>query len=170
MIGDKMGDLLHYSIGPTVLDRSRIYDQDEFRGFKPNGLWLSVSGDDDWEWWCRENEFNIGGYVHRATLVEENILWLRTAAEIDRFHAEWSEQDDVWRRGGTAPLSDDFVRRQWPVNWRAVTEHYDGIMIAPYQWSRRMGGPFWYYGWDCASGCVWQLDAVETFESVNAQV
>lgn len=164
--------LLHHSIQPTVLDRSRSYDQDKFRGFKPNGLWVSVTGDGeyDWESWCRDNEFGIGECVHRVTLRDDaNIAWLHTAADIDTFHTNWSEPGEVWR-GGTAPLSDEYVRMQWEVNWQNVAEQFDGIIITPYQWSRRMGGPFWYYGWDCASGCVWQLDAVETFERINVNV
>lgn len=160
-----MSELLHYNAQPVSLDRSRVYDQREQRGNKPNGLWLSVSGEDDWECWCRENGFGIGGYVHRATLqADANVLWLRTAADIDQFHLDWSEKS-YWT-GGTAPLSDEYVRMHWEVNWQNVAQRYDGIMIAPYQWSRRLGGPFWYYGWDCASGCIWQLDAVASFTQV----
>lgn len=163
-----MEELLHHSIEPVTLDRSRIYDQRQEKHFlKPNGLWLSVSGSDDWESWCRANEFGCGDIVYRVTLrADANIAWLCSGADIDMFHTTWSEPGEVWR-GGTAPLSDEYVRLHWEVNWQRVAQQFDGIIITPYQWSRRMGGPFWYYGWDCASGCVWKLDAVETFERIN---
>lgn len=35
---------------------------------------------------------------------------------------------------------------------------YDG---APYQWECRLDrDTFWYYSWDCASACIWNLQAV----------
>jgi len=38
-----------------------------------------------------------------------------------------------------------------------VSKEYDGIEIAPYQWDARLS-LIWYYGWDVASGCIWNLD------------
>ena len=47
------------------------------------------------------------------------------------------------------------------IDWHAVAQAYAGIEIAPYCWSLRFEYEFlWYYGWDCASGCVWELSAV----------
>jgi hypothetical protein len=46
------------------------------------------------------------------------------------------------------------------INWAAVATKYVGIEIAPYQWSCRTSLQ-WYYGWDVASGCVWDADAVQ---------
>lgn len=43
------------------------------------------------------------------------------------------------------------------IDWKAVAKEYDGIEIDPYQYERRFSEGFlWYYGWDCASGCVWR--------------
>ena len=53
------------------------------------------------------------------------------------------------------------------IDWPKVAERYDGIIIAPYQWSRRLDGPMWYYGWDCASGCVWRARAVLELKSME---
>jgi len=57
------------------------------------------------------------------------------------------------------------------IDWEAVAKRYTGIEIEPYNWERRNSGPnnnysmsmLWYYGWDCASGCVWELDALVSF-------
>lgn len=42
-----------------------------------------------------------------------------------------------------------------------IGARYDGIVITPYVWSMRLDrSAFWYYGWDCASGCIWNASAV----------
>ena len=47
------------------------------------------------------------------------------------------------------------------IDWPAVATDYPGLIIAPYQWSCRMSEfTRWYYGWDCASGCIWNADAI----------
>jgi len=62
------------------------------------------------------------------------------------------------------------------INWPAVAEKYDGIIIAPYIWQRRLSDNpdhFWYYGWDCASGCIWNTEVIEEIHTkelvANAQ-
>ena len=49
------------------------------------------------------------------------------------------------------------------VDWREVAARWDGISITPYQWSCRheLDRAMWYNGWDCASACVWNLNAIE---------
>lgn len=50
-------------------------------------------------------------------------------------------------------------------DWIDVASRYSGIEIAPYQWKRRIHpSTFWYYTWDCASGCIWDLSAIKKFE------
>lgn len=39
------------------------------------------------------------------------------------------------------------------------TREYAGIIITPYQWARRLELS-WYYNWDCASGCIWDVSAI----------
>lgn len=54
------------------------------------------------------------------------------------------------------------------INWPMVADRYQGIVIAPYLWSRRMDGGLWYYGWDCASGCIWDAAAVASVTARQA--
>ena len=42
------------------------------------------------------------------------------------------------------------------IDWKKVASKYDGIEIVPYQPKARMN-LLWYYGWDIASGCIWNL-------------
>ena len=75
------------------------------------------------------------------------VLTIPTAFDLDLFTEEYIE------RGEARYLSR--------IRWDRVAERYQGIVIAPYHWSRRMADhTFWYYGWDCASGCIWDAAAV----------
>lgn len=118
--------------------------------YKPNGFWYGVDG--DWERWCKGEDWGLAkdkdNFEYEMTLGRENLLVLTTVAEIDSFHEEY--------RAELCPGVHDYI------DWRLVAGKYDGIEIAPYQWDRRMSGPAhrWYYGWDCASGCIWRPQGV----------
>ena len=136
--------LEHYSAKP--LGHLHEGQQSDRADFKPKGLWVSVPGDDDWPSWCRSNEFGDLTLRTRFTLVPDaNVLWLRTVDEIDTFHDEFAS------KSGPSYLHGF-------IYWRAVADRYAGVIIAPYQWSRRLHGEAhrWYYSWDCASGCIWR--------------
>lgn len=165
--------LHHYHDQPVILDRSWVYDQSEktWRGGKPNGLWVSVVGEDDWASWCRGEEFALGdlAVTHEVVLdPAANILHLKSPEEIDRFHREYAGEVPEWyrrddRRQDRFMFGQEYVDLQRPIEWNRVADEYQGLIIAPYQWERRLGGPFWYYGFDCASGCIWDLSAIAEF-------
>lgn len=143
--------LLHYSDKLTPIDLGHKYVQDDVGAFsKPRGLWVSVEGEDDWASWCRDNGFGLERMAHCtevALIANANILTLSSAHELDDFTARYGSL-----RNHRA--YDDGIR------WAEVAAQYNGIIIAPYQWERRLGLS-WYYGWDCASGVIWNLwDAV----------
>ena len=47
------------------------------------------------------------------------------------------------------------------IDWPRVASDYAGIEICPYLSSKRMDeDSFWYYGWDVASGCVWDSKGI----------
>lgn len=150
-----MNGLKHYPRGSSefILDRSRVYNQ-ELRFDKPDGLWVSVKGDDDWLEWCRIEEFGDHGKMrdveHTVALTcTANVLMLTNPFEIRDFTAEYALPSRNY----------DYMGDR--IDWPRVTGEYDGIIIAPYQWSCRNGeGTFWYYTWDCASGCIWNLDSI----------
>lgn len=123
--------------------------------FKPTGFWFSI--DESWKEWCEENEFKIKSlaYKHKVTLKETaNILLLEEPEQLVRFTVHY--------RANYLPTKIiDYI--DWP---RLATE-YDGIIITPYQYSCRYEPMvFWYYGWDCACGCIWNIDAVESIELI----
>ena len=133
--------------GKFAFDPTRTYVQDGPRQFKPNGLWLSV--DDDWRRWCDSEGMSYADAEPVPFNVEtERILWLTNVEEIDAFTLEFTE-----------PQTDSYVVH---IDWRRVSRQHAGIIIAPYQWQRRLDGraSSWYYPWDCASACVWDLSTL----------
>ena len=134
-------ELLHYSAEPITALHSIL---DQPAGLKPAGFWVSVG--DDWSKWCqRENYLLNQSYVYRVGLKEwKRILWIKSVDELDTF----AEQHTVWNHR----FGDN-------VNWSAVADRYAGIIIAPYRRERRRN-LFWYYAWDCASGCIWDASVI----------
>lgn len=145
--------LSHYSATSFIFDPTRTYVQEK-EHFKPLGLWLSVDGDRDWPEWCKAEDFNEPGLRHRTEMVlapDANILHLKSADNIRYFTQQYA---------GLKWGSDR-------VNWAQVAKDYQGIIIAPYQWECRLDHyTFWYYTWDCASGCVWDLSVIRVLETV----
>jgi len=156
----KQETLIHYSDRPLAF--SCIYSQTQepregcIHG-KPRGLWVSVEGEDDWKSWCEAENFrNIAESF--ATVIElredARILRLTSALEIDSFTEEFYDRDYMKQIPG-------FDWRGHAIRWADVAAQFQGIIIAPYCWQRRMAKhTFWYYGWDCASGCIWDAAAI----------
>lgn len=152
-------ELRHYHSDPVTLDRTRIYEQSELSTFtKPQGFWVSVVGEDDWPSWC-STELTV---EHTVTLASTaTVLHIDNADRLGEFHKQYSVQTDHERR------YIDRAGENWPIDWRAVASDHDGIIIAPYQWSVRHSLS-WYWGWDVASGCIWNLEAIESVTAHKA--
>jgi hypothetical protein len=63
---------------------------------------------------------------------------------------------------------DPEYEKKWPdikidkINWPEVAKEYKGIEFPVYFSKYRMNRKyFWYYPWDVASGCIWDLSAVK---------
>jgi hypothetical protein len=130
-------------------------------GWKPRGFWYEVDG--DWRRWCEAA--GTGWCDDRPVLGvqpgDERILTLRSAYAIDKFTTEYGGPPDYDL--GTGRARD---RHGWSIDWARVAESYDGIEIAPYCWPRRMTY-LWYYGWDCASGCIWTPRGVQLTQEAD---
>lgn len=137
--------LTHQSKGPWEYSPHVEYDN-TLVAMKPRGLWLSVDG--DWERWCEDEGMGhwVEGEETEFVITEPGrVLTLTTVEDILTF-------------------TDSFVadRDQYRLPWGALVEHWAGIMIAPYQWELRLDRRTnWYYSWDCASACIWDLSVIE---------
>lgn len=161
-------NLTHYSDELVTLDRDRKYEQPSPDSFahKPKGLWLSVDGEDDWAWWCVGEGFMVDSlkHAHRVTLSDKaNVLHIATQTQFVEFDNTYSVPEE-----GRLPASHYYRElRTDAIDWRKVVAGYDGIIIAPYQWDFRLSH-MWYYPWDCSSGCIWNLDVIESMMPYDA--
>lgn len=144
--------LTHYSREPLTAIQSR--GQRPEPNDKPRGLWVSVDeGGEGWKDWCE-----VEGYrLHRLACVHDVML----ASDVRILHLSNVDDIDVFTAAYHAPIAPGIASRL--INWSAVADKYQGIIIAPYIWERRVDDlTFWYRGWDCASGCLWDAAAIES--------
>lgn len=142
--------LYHYSDAPLVFDPSRTYKQ-EGNFFKPRGLWISDESEGSFGWreWCLGEQF--GRLTCRSVVTlqrDANVLRVQSVSDLLEFTR-------------TFRLNPPRYRGDDSIDWPRVVRAYAGIIITPYQWSMR-NNLMWYYSWDCASGCVWDLKAIES--------
>src|ERR1700739_3603125 len=77
--------LLHYTNKELKLKPRKYKQVEEKFQSKPNGLWVSIEGEYDWEWFWRCEEFKIEylRFVYEITLKESSkTLILNQANEI----------------------------------------------------------------------------------------
>ena len=145
--------LLKYAPAPFSLDLDRAAARTGWG--KPFGTWVSVG--DAWKEWCEFESFGLGdlAVVHEMVLKpDHNVLTISSKEGLVRFAEVFARESDYG---------------YWMVEWDRVRDLWDGIIISPYLWGawyldERLR---FYYGWDCASGCVWDLRAVWSFEVVE---
>lgn len=140
-------NLSHYSNDATVVPYAVDQSPEPYPYAKPCGLWVSVDGPDDWAAWCAE-QFRDTAAQHRhiVTLAEgHDVLVIDTARGLVQFSEAY---------GKTHWLGGDAC-----IDWAAVAKRHQGVIVAPYQRSARYD-LMWYYGWDCASGCIWDPAAI----------
>lgn len=142
--------LVHFSAEPITALHTNFREP----GWaKPRGFWVSVEGiGDGWSDWCGGEGFAPDSFIYEYDVTlspDAQILWIRSAEELDAFTARWRRPNPDGYRGMDT------------IHWAGVAETHQGIIIAPYLWSRRLDfDSFWYYGWDCASGCIWDVSVI----------
>ena len=145
---------LHYSKEPFEFDRTRLYPQSS-RGVsvyaKPFGFWFTDDSEECWRSWCQGNEFALDNLTCRSEVEidESRVLTLGTSNEVFDFTYRYGRHDDYGYGYRSA------------INWAEVARDHSGLIITPYQWDCRLNNrTTWYYGWDCASGCIWDAIAI----------
>lgn len=139
--------LVHFSTVPLG-DLKSVADQAKARTYKPHGFWLSdEDAEQSWSKWCTDDDYGLGAVTTTFDLVAgHNVLILSTASDLRDFTADFSR--------GTERYHAD-------VDWQGVADKYQGMLITPYQWTLRLDSTVnWYYPWDCASACVWDVAAL----------
>lgn len=153
-------ELFHWSASPLQWKPGMaIIRNSHYSDMNPAGLWVSPDGADSWESWCRNHNFHLGGlaHKHRVTLKRKaKILHISTLQEFDAFCERHTQP--MWL-GEKLLLS-------YKIDWEGIAAIHQGILIAPHRPERHLG-PLWYYGWDCASGCIWDANAISSIELVD---
>ena len=141
---------------------------------KPNGLWFDV--DEEWKKWCKAAQFRLETlcYRHTVTVLDTSrVLFLRSARDIDKFTRKYARGlfssiellqggqgiDEFTREYGSDLFGDIKMQFSNYIAWGEVAEKHSGIIIAPYS-RARSETYLWYYGWHCASGCIWDTSVI----------
>jgi hypothetical protein len=151
--------LIHYSNAPVKLGDLIARAQEEHGDMKPRGLWVSdEDAECDWKWWCVQEGFRLDmlTHVHEVTLGNAaNVLVLKTASEVRAFGREFTMRHGPFAGGSLLGY------HTMHLDWAQVIQRWHGLIITPYQWDCRLeNDTFWYYSWDCASGCLWDTQAI----------
>jgi hypothetical protein len=143
----------HNSIDGNLIissDKWKERKENELIFGKPIGLWYDYNG--DWLKWCLSEEIGwIRNYLYEVEIDKNKILCISNVEEFERFEKEYFYHPEN-------NFSPSFLLHHSSINWQAVREKYSGIEIIPYLRVKRLTS-MWFYGWDCASGCVWDLSA-----------
>lgn len=166
--------LEHYSAKPLKWPPRNYRQSHHVPGWgwppKPRGLWVSVKGDCDWKWWCE------GAGFRPEALANCTRIRLTDSANLKIVSGEHQLIDFDNQYGvdwGLELENASFSMRR--IDWERLAKEYDGLIIAPYVWSCRLGDfgtnrgriSDWYYPWDCASGCIWNgKKAIRAFENM----
>lgn len=149
-----MTKLYHYSKDKLILDKNRCYAEKNICGDKPGGLWISV--DYDWQIWCEEEGYRTDRLVNQCEIVLcecEKILFINNKDELLNFTKNFRDKFSDLNRYNDCTCSLD---------WSSVKSIYKGILIYPYIYECRLNSlTQWYYTWDCASGCIWDLSCID---------
>lgn len=110
---------------------------------KPKGLWYSLGNE-----WADFLKFDASDWAKTYNNVFILEIDLKKILKIDSY--EMLMEFDRNHSDGNMY-----------VDWGKIQKiGYHGVEIIPYQNDARFSIP-WYYGWDVASGCIWNTDCIK---------
>ena len=111
---------------------------------KPQGLWYGCG--DAWVKWVRSEMpewLEASNYLYEVK-TDGKVLKVSNDEGFKKLESDYGFSSSM----GTA------------IDWELIQkEGYGGIEICPYNWGWRSQN--WYYGWDVASGCVWDSSSIQ---------
>jgi hypothetical protein len=113
---------------------------------KPTGFWYGFGS--SWIDWVNMEvpEWNYN-HIFKIEVNQNKILQINTLDKLIEFDNNFSVQVSYFKN----------------IDWIRVADFYDGIEITPYQYKARRELS-WYYGWDVASGCIWNPNAIKNIQ------
>ncbi len=116
---------------------------------KPQGFWYGFG--DEWIEWAEfaGSEYR-GEYIYEVDIDGSNVLQIRDYSEIEEFTKEYKFEEQI------------IPGVIFHIDWPRIASKYDGIEINPYISAARLDTKSaWYYSWDVASGCIWNMNKVK---------
>jgi len=145
-------EYIHYT-GENLdaLDLNRTYPQtaEKLAFHTPNGLWLSITGKNDWEQYCLKNNYNLHNLKYELQVKLKpyaNILILYNDAAYADFAKNY-----------TLNLS---------VRWEDIIKDYQGLAL-PHVTPQSYNAGLRHDTWSCTSACIWDLQAVSKVEKID---
>lgn len=156
--------LYHYSREKLNFDSEFSYPSLLFPSFlcgiaKPAGFWVSPDVKEDWPAFANTTEamhkrfkprFRYKTRIHLRD--GHNVLIIRNNRQFLELEEKFTDR-----------VEGPFTRF---LNIEKLRKQYDGLIITKYFWEFRMTSD-WYYTWDCASGCIWNLDVIKAGRSIR---
>jgi len=139
----------------NTLDLNRAYTQtaQNLALHRPNGLWLSITGINDWEKYCLNNNYNL------ANLKKEFQVKLKPHAQILILHNN-AVLENFEKKYGCSGENDTLS-----IRWDEIIKRYQGLAL-PRVFPQAHKGESWHEAWGCTSACIWDLQAVEKVEEL----
>lgn len=126
-----------------------IPTEEQTIGMKPKGLWYGF--DDSWIDWVKNEVPEWLGDNNFELIVSTNrILSIDSDKELIEFTEKYADKNSN---------IGSFINNSM-IDWKKVSKDYAGIEIPIYLHNMRLS-VFWYYGWDCASGCIWDTSIIK---------
>ena len=129
---------------------------------KPNGLWYECQDGSAMSWkdFCETGlSDGYSKYDGRFNVILADdgyhMLNIQDVHSFDKFSEMY---------GVPHPVFPDDPEENM-IDWPRVAKDYAGIEICPYLYSRR--DTMWYYGWDVASGCIWDPSGIKELVEVK---
>lgn len=125
-------------------------------GSKPKGFWYGI--DNSWVDWCQsEMPEWVSPHRYEVEIDTSKILVVDT---IEKMH-------DINKHA--ANTDEYFYRKNYDIDWPYFEKMgYKGIEIPIYMQELRMNLDFfWYYGWDVASGCIWDTNIIKSITKLQ---
>jgi hypothetical protein len=150
----KGGRRLHSNCGQPI-DLNKVYPTMLRPQRKPEGLWYGIDG--SWVQWCLSEDWGTNQKAFwEIDLDESRLLRVSNLKQFSVFEQKYAGPDPLLEAYPDLPRPTKFTHL---IRWSAVAEGYGGVEISPYLWAMRLDRA-WYYPWDVASGCIWDLSMI----------
>jgi hypothetical protein len=155
-------------LSPGEIGQVRIPDQKLDK--KPKGIWYAC-GPEWLQWMTGEGSssmIDVYNYIYTISVGGRNVLNINGLDELKAFYDRYGQDVDIMDLLRTRSIED--LRNDPPelgpiIDWTKVARDYDGIEICPYI-PRSNDRPYFYDGWDIASGCIWAPRGVKNIRLI----